>query len=259
MPGAIALAADSKEERARALPASARRGASESLPASIVELDTAPVNDERIGCLSVGPGLGDIPQLLTLALTSKAPKVIDADGGGRTGEPERLMRQDAIVTPHDGEFRRLFAEVLPAGPSPSARSRRRSGGGRSWWFTRDRARSITSPDRRLSLRAPAPAWLATAGTGDVLAGTIAAMRARGLGEFERRPRQPRLSAAREELGDRRTADDRRRSRRGGGGVRWRRSPSRLPLLGAAAVVRTKVGEGIPRWSAVCSRRFWRAA
>lgn len=79
MPGAIALAAT----------AAARSGAGyvrvssslpiPGLPSSIVQVGTADVNDARIGCLLVGPGLGDIPEVLTLALTSKAPKLIDAD------------------------------------------------------------------------------------------------------------------------------------------------------------------------------------
>jgi len=43
---------------------------------------------------------------------------------------------------------------------------------------------VASPDGRLGFRPPAPAWLASAGTGDVLAGLIAAMRARGLPAFE---------------------------------------------------------------------------
>jgi NAD(P)H-hydrate repair Nnr-like enzyme with NAD(P)H-hydrate dehydratase domain len=43
---------------------------------------------------------------------------------------------------------------------------------------------VASPDGRLAFAPPAPAWLATAGTGDVLSGLIAAMRARGLPSFE---------------------------------------------------------------------------
>ena len=43
---------------------------------------------------------------------------------------------------------------------------------------------VASPDGRLGFAPPAPAWLASAGTGDVLAGMIAAMRARGLPAFE---------------------------------------------------------------------------
>ena len=43
---------------------------------------------------------------------------------------------------------------------------------------------VAAPDGRLAFAPPAPAWLATAGTGDVLAGITAAMRARGLAPFE---------------------------------------------------------------------------
>ena len=43
---------------------------------------------------------------------------------------------------------------------------------------------VAAPDGRLGFAPPAPEWLATAGTGDVLAGVIAALRARGLAGFE---------------------------------------------------------------------------
>jgi NAD(P)H-hydrate repair Nnr-like enzyme with NAD(P)H-hydrate dehydratase domain len=43
---------------------------------------------------------------------------------------------------------------------------------------------IAAPDGRLGFAPPAPAWLASAGTGDVLAGMIAALRARGMKSFE---------------------------------------------------------------------------
>lgn len=43
---------------------------------------------------------------------------------------------------------------------------------------------VASPDGRLGFRPPAPPWLASAGTGDVLSGIIAALRARGLPAFE---------------------------------------------------------------------------
>src|SRR5438067_1005846 len=125
--GAIALAAA----------AAARTGAGyvrvstsrpiESLPASVVQTDTAPVNDERIGCLLVGPGMGDIPQVLTLALTSKAPKVIDADAITHLGDPERLRGQDAIVTPHEGEFRKLFGDISGTKPERALEAARQSG------------------------------------------------------------------------------------------------------------------------------------
>ena len=146
MAGAIALAA---KGAARAGAGYVRISTSkpiDGLPSAIVQIDTAPVNDERIGCLLVGPGLGDIPQVLTLALTSKAPKLIDADAIGLLGEPERLKGQDAIVTPHEGEFRKLFGE-LP-GSKPERALDRRSG----------RERSSSTKDPTLWLRRPTAGW-----------------------------------------------------------------------------------------------------
>src|SRR5436305_1824165 len=75
MPGAIALAATAAARAAAGYVRVSTSRHIEGLPAAVVQVDDAPVNDERIGCLLVGPGLGDIPPLLTLALTSKAPKV----------------------------------------------------------------------------------------------------------------------------------------------------------------------------------------
>jgi hydroxyethylthiazole kinase-like uncharacterized protein yjeF len=181
MPGAIALAAT----------AAARAGAGyvrvstsrhiENLPAAVVQVGTAEVNDERIGCLLVGPGMGDIPPLVTLALTSKAPKVLDADAISHLGEPNRLKGQDAIVTPHEGEFRRLFGEIDGTKPERALEAARRS---RAVIVYKGADTVVASPDGRVGFRPPAPAWLASAGTGDVLAGVIAALRARGMPAFE---------------------------------------------------------------------------
>ena len=148
----------------------------DGLPSSIVQIDNAPVNDDRIGCLLVGPGLGDIPQVLTLALTSKAPKVIDADGITHLGEPERLKRQDAIITPHEGEFRKLFGELEGSKPERTLEAARRSG---AVVVYKGPDTLVAAPDGRLGFSPRAHPWLASAGTGDVLAGLIAAMRARG--------------------------------------------------------------------------------
>jgi len=181
MPGAIALAAT----------AAARAGAGyvrvstgqpiAGLPSAIVQVPNAEVNDPRIGCLLVGPGLGDNPQVLTLALTSKAPKVIDADGITLLGDPERLRGQEAIVTPHAGEFERLFGKLDGSKAERALEAARRSG---AVVVYKGADTLVASPDGRLGFAPPAPAWLATAGTGDVLAGMIAAMRSRGLAVFE---------------------------------------------------------------------------
>jgi hydroxyethylthiazole kinase-like uncharacterized protein yjeF len=181
MPGAIALAAI----------AAARAGAGyvrvsisrviEGLPSSVVQVDTAEVNDPRIGCLLVGPGMGDIPQVLTLALTSQAPKVIDADAISQLGDPERLRGQQAIITPHEGEFVRLFGKIEGSKPERALEAARRSG---AVVIYKGPDTLVAAPDGRLGFAPPAPAWLASAGTGDVLAGIAAAMRARGLEAFE---------------------------------------------------------------------------
>ena len=181
MPGAIALSASASARSGAGYVRVSTSRAMEGLPSSIVQLDTAEVNDGRIGCLIVGPGLGDVPQVLTLALTSRAPKVIDADGITHLGDPQRLHGQDAILTPHEGEFRRLFGDLPGAKGDRALEAARRSG---AVIVYKGPDTLVASPDGRLAFAPPAPAWLATAGTGDVLSGIIAAMRARGLEAFE---------------------------------------------------------------------------
>lgn len=181
MPGAIALAAS----------AAARSGAGyvrvstslpiSGLPSSIVQTGGADLQDERIGCILVGPGLGDVPQVLTLALTAPRPIVIDADAIGLVGEPERLHGHDTILTPHEGEFRQLFGEIEGTKPERALEASRRS---QSVIVYKGPDTLVAAPDGRLGFAPPAPAWLATAGTGDVLAGIIAAFRSRGMEAFD---------------------------------------------------------------------------
>ena len=181
MPGAIALAATAAAHSGVGYVRVSTSRPIEGMPDAVVQVDTAEVNDPRIGCLLVGPGMGDIPQLLTLALTSRAPKVIDADGITLLGDPERLRGQDAIITPHSGEFERLFGRLNGSKADQALEAARRSG---AVVVYKGPDTLVASPDGRLGFAPPAPAWLATAGTGDVLAGIIAAMRARGLEAFE---------------------------------------------------------------------------
>lgn len=181
MPGAIALAAT----------AAARSGAGyvristslpiPGLPLSVVQVGDAQVNDPKIGCLLVGPGLGKLPQLLTLALISHRPKVIDADAIGHVGDPARLKGQDAVITPHAGEFARLFGHLAGSKAEQALAAAEASG---AVVVYKGPDTLVAAPDGRLGFAPPAPAWLATAGTGDVLAGMIAALRARGLPAFE---------------------------------------------------------------------------
>ncbi len=181
MPGAIALAATAAARAGAGYVRVSTSRAIDNLPSAIVQTDSAALDDPRIGCILVGPGLGDIPQLLTLALTAKAPKVIDADAIGHVGEPGRLKGQDAILTPHEGEFRKLFGEIAGPKPERALEAARRSG---AVVVYKGPDTLVASPDGRLGFAPPAPAWLASAGTGDVLSGMIATMRARGLPPFE---------------------------------------------------------------------------
>ncbi|WP_336512015.1 NAD(P)H-hydrate dehydratase [Sphingomonas arenae] len=181
MPGAIALAAKAAARAGAGYVRVSTSRAIDGLPAAVVQTDTAVINDPRIGCLLVGPGMGDIPQVLTLALTSYAPKVLDADALGQLGEPERLKGQDAIITPHAGEFVKLFG-TLPGSKAEQALEAARQSGAVVVYKGPDTL--VAAPDGRLGLAPPAPAWLASAGTGDVLAGMIAALRARGMPAFE---------------------------------------------------------------------------
>ncbi len=181
MPGAIALSARAAARSGAGYVRVSTSRTIDGLPSAIVQTDTAEVNDPRIGCLLVGPGLGDIPAVLTLALTAARPLVIDADAIGHVGEPERLRGHDAILTPHEGEFQRLFGSIEGSKAERALAAAQRS---LAVVVYKGPDTLVASPDGRVGFAPPAPAWLATAGTGDVLAGIIAAMRARGLPAFE---------------------------------------------------------------------------
>jgi hydroxyethylthiazole kinase-like uncharacterized protein yjeF len=181
MPGAIALSATAAARAGAGYVRVSTSRSIDNLPSAIVQTDTAHLEDDRIGCILVGPGMGEIPQLLTLALTAKAPKVIDADAIAQLGEPERLRGQDAIVTPHEGEFRQLFGDIGGTKPERALEAARRSG---AVVVYKGPDTIVASPDGRLGFAPPAPAWLASAGTGDVLSGIIASMVAQGLPAFE---------------------------------------------------------------------------
>ena len=181
MPGAIALAARAAAAGGAGYVRVSTSRSIDNLPSAIVQTETAQVNDPRIGCLLVGPGLGDIPQVLTLALTAPKPVVIDADAIALVGDPGRLKGHDAILTPHDGEFAKLFGDLAGTKPERALAAAKASG---AMVVFKGADTLVASPDGRLGFAPPSPAWLASAGTGDVLAGLIAALRARGLPSFE---------------------------------------------------------------------------
>jgi ADP-dependent NAD(P)H-hydrate dehydratase / NAD(P)H-hydrate epimerase len=107
--------------------------------------------------------------------------VIDADAIAHLGNPERLKGQEAIMTPHEGEFRKLFGELAGSKPERALEAARLSG---AVVVYKGPDTLVAGPDGFLGFAPPAPAWLATAGTGDVLAGMIAALRAGGLANWD---------------------------------------------------------------------------
>jgi hydroxyethylthiazole kinase-like uncharacterized protein yjeF len=184
MPGAAALAAG----------AALRAGAGyvriladrpiHGVPAAIVQSSEAELlQDARIGCVLVGPGLGlgyQSTQALEAALGSGLPLVLDGDALTLLGTSGRKPPRGSIMTPHAGEFARLFP-----GLSGSKLAQARTAAARTGAVVVFKGADtvIATPGAQAVIGA-GPSWLATAGTGDVLAGIVAAMRAGGLEPFE---------------------------------------------------------------------------
>lgn len=183
MPGAIALAATAA---ARAGAGYVRIQSDEpvgNVPAAVVQGQRGTLDDPRIGALLIGPGLGrENGDLLKRVLETDLPLVMDGDAlsllSGRVGE---LRGLNAVLTPHEGEFRRLFPDLNGSKPERALAAAKRAD---CVIVYKGPDTLVASPDGRLAFAPPAPAWLATAGTGDVLAGIVAAMVAQGLQPFE---------------------------------------------------------------------------
>lgn len=144
--------------------------------------------DKRLGAVVFGPGIipgGESDDRLDQCLASGLPLVLDAGAITLLAErgPERLrdLEHMAILTPHAGEFKRLFGEG-----EGSKIERTRAAAARSGAIVVFKGADtvIAAPDGRTALAGDASAWLATAGSGDVLAGAIAAMRACGLDAYD---------------------------------------------------------------------------
>lgn len=146
--------------------------------------------DARYSAVVVGPGLGRdaaARALVEAALDARRPVLLDADGvTAWAGEAERLAARiagPAVLTPHAGEFKRLLPDLDPEAGKPAAarEAARRLG---AVMLMKGGDTVVASPDGRLVIVENAPPTLATAGSGDVLAGLIGGLLARGVPAFE---------------------------------------------------------------------------
>lgn len=188
LPGAAVLAAVAA---AKAGSGTVRLFADEYLPnvpAAVVQGRPWDPQDSKKGSLLIGPGLGDgegARARVNEVLATGRPVVLDADAlsllrpeqVAAAGAPESLP----ILTPHSGEFERLFGRLEGSKAEQALEAARRA---RAIVVYKGPDTVVASPDGRLGFAPPAPAWLASAGTGDVLAGVAAALLARGMPAFE---------------------------------------------------------------------------
>ncbi len=188
MPGATSLAAAAAARAGAGYVRLLRPWVMPGLPHAVVQsagdID-AHLADARVGAVVVGPGLGRgeaARKLLDKALAGDRPLILDADALVLASPAAlRKARHPPILTPHAGEFARLFGAIAGSKVEQARAAAALSG---AVVLLKGADTVAAAPDGRAAIAPAASHFLASAGTGDVLAGICAAMRARGLDPFE---------------------------------------------------------------------------
>lgn len=162
----------------------------------VAEIDGVPglsalLNDKRKNAVLIGPGAGVNWQTRTLtvaALRETRATVLDADALTAFAEsPQTLwsaINGPTVLTPHDGEFARLFPDLKDMEGGKPARARAAAERAGAVIVLKGPDTVVAAPDGRVAIASNAPPTLATAGTGDVLGGFILGQLAQGVDPFE---------------------------------------------------------------------------
>jgi NAD(P)H-hydrate epimerase len=151
--------------------------------------------DRRKNAVCIGPALGigsATRAKVRAALASGASVVLDADALTSFADaPDELFeaiaelpRRAVVMTPHEGEFARLFKDMYKSGDSKCERALKAAARAQATLLLKGADSVAASPDGRAIVNTNAPPSLATAGSGDVLAGLVTGLLAQGLAPLE---------------------------------------------------------------------------
>lgn len=146
---------------------------------------------DRADAVVIGPAAGVTPltraRVFALARTGAA-LVLDADAltvfRDRPADLFKALDRDDVLTPHEGEFERVFPGLLKAGPHRIAAARAAAELAGAIVLLKGPDTVVAAPDGRAAVNIETAPWLATAGSGDTLAGFIAGLLAQGMDSFE---------------------------------------------------------------------------